>query len=97
MEGSDTSESLSPSLPVRSNDRSQRLEACQADTSPRAAAAAFLLSSSEEIDIGNAGEIAPSLSPQYKELGGGDHSCRGQAESQLPGRAFNRTAESQIR
>ncbi len=28
----------------------------------------FLLSSSEEVDIGNAGEIVPSLSPQYEEL-----------------------------
>ncbi len=68
MEGSETSESLSPSSPVRSDDRSPRLEARQADTSPRAAAAAFLLSSSEEVDKGNAGQIAPSLSPQYEEL-----------------------------
>ncbi len=33
-----------------------------------AVATVFLLSSSEEVDIGNAGEIAPSLSPQYEEL-----------------------------
>ncbi len=37
MEGSETSESLSPSSPVRSHDRSPSLEAHQADTSPRAA------------------------------------------------------------
>ncbi len=63
MEGSETSESLSPSSPVRSHDRSQRSEARQADTSPRAAAAAFLLSSSEEVDTGNVEYVAPPLSP----------------------------------
>ncbi len=68
MEGSETSESLSPSSPVRSHDRSPSLEACQVDTSPRAAAAAFLLSSSEEVDTGNAEYVAPPLSPQYEEL-----------------------------
>ncbi len=62
MKGSETSESLSPSSPVRSDDRAPILEARQ-HTSPQAAAAAFLLSSSVEVDIGNYGEIAPSLSP----------------------------------
>ncbi len=32
MEGSETSEYLSPSSPIRSDDRSPRLEACQVDT-----------------------------------------------------------------
>ncbi len=68
MEASETNDSLSPSSPVRSDDRSLRLEARQVDTSPWSAAVAFLLSSSEEVDMGNAGETAPSLSPQYKEL-----------------------------
>ncbi len=36
--------------------------------SPRAAAAEFLLSSSEEVDVGNTGRITPSLSLQYEEL-----------------------------
>ncbi len=92
MEGSETSESLSPSSPVRSDDRSPRLEARQADTSPRAAAAAFLLSSSEEVDKGNAGQIAPlSFAPVWG-AGGGDHSCCCQAKFRLAGREFYRTA-----
>ncbi len=53
-ERSETSSSLTPSSPVRSDDRSPILEVRQADTSFRAAATAFLLSSSEEVDIGNA-------------------------------------------
>ncbi len=68
MEGSETSESLSPFSPVRSHDRFPSLEACQADTSPRAVAVAFLLSFSEEVDTGNVKYVAPPLSPQYEEL-----------------------------
>ncbi len=68
MEGSGRSEPLSPSPPIRSDDRSLRLEARQANTSPRAAAAAFLLSYSVEGDAGDSGEIDPSLLPQYEEL-----------------------------
>ncbi len=68
MEGLETSESLSPSSPVRSHDRSPRLEAHQADTSPQAAAAAFLRSSSEEIGTENVEYVATPLSPQYEEL-----------------------------
>ncbi len=68
MEESETSESLSPSLFIRSGDRSPRSEARLADTSPRAAGSAFLFSSSEEIDVGSAEYVSPSLSPQYEEL-----------------------------
>ncbi len=68
MEGSETSESLSPSSPVRSHDRSPRSEARPAVTSPRAAASALLMSSSEEVDTGNVEHFAPPLSPQYEEL-----------------------------
>ncbi len=68
VEGSETSESLSPSSPVRSHDRSPRSEARPAVTSPRAAASALLVSSSEEVDTGNVEHFAPPLSPQYEEL-----------------------------
>ncbi len=68
MEGSETSESLSPTSPIRSHDRSPRSEARHADTSPRAAASAFLLSSSEEVDTGNIEYVSPPLLPQYEEL-----------------------------
>ncbi len=68
VEGSETSESLSPSSPVRSHDRSPRSEARPAVTSPRAAASALLVSSSEEVDTGNVEHFAPPLLPQYEEL-----------------------------
>ncbi len=68
MEESETSESLSPSSFIRSGDRSLRSEARLADTSPRAAGSAFLLSSSEEVDVGSAEYFSPSLSPQYEDL-----------------------------
>ncbi len=67
-EGSEMSESLTPSSPVRSHDRSPRSEARPAVTSPRAAASALLVSSSEEVDTGNVEHFAPPLSPQYEEL-----------------------------
>ncbi len=68
VEGSETSESLSPSSPVRSHDCSSRSEARPAVTSPRAAASVLLVSSSEEVDTGNVEHFAPPLSPQYEEL-----------------------------
>ncbi len=68
MEGSETSESLSPSSLIRSGDRSPRSEARHADTSPRAAGSAFLLSSSEEVDVESAENVSPSLSPRNEEL-----------------------------
>ncbi len=68
VEGSETSESLSPSSPARSHDRSPRSEARPAVTSPRAAASALLVSSPEEVDTGSAEHFAPPLSPQYEEL-----------------------------
>ncbi len=67
MEGLETSVSLSPSSPIRSYSCSPRLEARAADTSPRAAGSALLISSSEEIDVQSVDDV-PSLSPQYEEL-----------------------------
>jgi hypothetical protein len=67
-EGSETSESLSPSSPAGSRDRSPSPEARMAVSSPRAAAEALLLSSSEEVVMGSAEPVAPPPSPQYEEL-----------------------------
>ncbi len=67
MEGLEMSVSLSLSSPIRSYSCSPRLEARAADTSPRAAGSAFLISSSEEIDVESVDDV-PSHSPQYEEL-----------------------------
>ncbi len=66
VEGSEMSESLSPSSPVRSHDRSPRTEARPAVASPRAAASALLVSSSEEVDTEELSTLHPLFHPNMR-------------------------------
>ncbi|KAI2647410.1 Transposon Ty3-G Gag-Pol polyprotein [Labeo rohita] len=68
LEGMETGDPLSPSLPGRSDAHSEGSEARTAVTSPQGAGSSLLLSSSEEVDVESAIEEPLPQSPQYEEL-----------------------------
>ncbi|KAI2653767.1 Transposon Ty3-G Gag-Pol polyprotein [Labeo rohita] len=68
LEGMETGDPLSPSLPGRSDARSEGSEARTAATSSQGAGSSLLLSSSEEVDLESAIEEPLPQSLQYEEL-----------------------------
>ncbi|KAL0201683.1 hypothetical protein M9458_004870, partial [Cirrhinus mrigala] len=68
LEGMETGDPLSPSLPGRSDARSEGSEARTAATSSQGAGSSLLLSSSEDVDLESAIEEPLPQSLQYEEL-----------------------------